>query len=209
MRSSQIPIRHMKTSLRLTPLTLSSRVLGYGTRAHPLGLNLMSTYSLGHQSSDFDYATSLLGKPKTQKTHFQLGEAKLLSSSLHKSLSKLERKLLARICSKIVLRRIVRRYWSRSPMNSAIYPLVSSSPSLSSILTFWIIGRLCVLERRAVHDVSATHQVKLGDPQDSISCFFQLYFLRFSPKYPCFHKNIKYMKLQHFNQGASNSTVQD
>ncbi|KAG5629213.1 hypothetical protein H5410_000930 [Solanum commersonii] len=38
---------------------------GYGTRAHPLGLNFMSTHSLGHQSSGFGFATSLLGKPKT------------------------------------------------------------------------------------------------------------------------------------------------
>ncbi|KAG5600073.1 hypothetical protein H5410_031443, partial [Solanum commersonii] len=38
---------------------------GYGTRAHPLGLNLMSTHSLGHQSSGFGFATSLSGKLKT------------------------------------------------------------------------------------------------------------------------------------------------
>ncbi|KAG5580960.1 hypothetical protein H5410_051587 [Solanum commersonii] len=55
----------MKTSLHLTPLTLSSRVLGYRTRAHPLQLNLVSTHSLGHQSSGFGFATFLLGKPKT------------------------------------------------------------------------------------------------------------------------------------------------
>ena len=37
---------------------------------------------------------------RIKKTHFQLGEDELLSSSLHKTLSKLERKILARICSK-------------------------------------------------------------------------------------------------------------
>ncbi|KAG5631009.1 hypothetical protein H5410_002726 [Solanum commersonii] len=52
MGFSQTPICCKKASLRLTPLTLSSRVLGYGTMAHPLGLNLISTHSLGHQSSD-------------------------------------------------------------------------------------------------------------------------------------------------------------
>ncbi|KAG5585589.1 hypothetical protein H5410_046023 [Solanum commersonii] len=38
---------------------------GYGTRAHPLGQNLMSTHSLGHQFSGFGFATSLSSKPKT------------------------------------------------------------------------------------------------------------------------------------------------
>ncbi|KAG5630286.1 hypothetical protein H5410_002003 [Solanum commersonii] len=39
---------------------------GYGTRAHPFGLNLMSTHSLGYQSSGLGFVTSLSGKPKTQ-----------------------------------------------------------------------------------------------------------------------------------------------
>ncbi|KAG5610720.1 hypothetical protein H5410_022001 [Solanum commersonii] len=60
---------------------------GYGTRLHPLRLNLMSTHSLRHQSSE--------------KTHFHLGEEELLSSSLHKTLSKLERKISAKVCSKV------------------------------------------------------------------------------------------------------------
>ncbi|KAG5615914.1 hypothetical protein H5410_015738 [Solanum commersonii] len=34
---------------------------------HPLRLNLMSTHSLGHQSSGFGFATSLSGKPKTHR----------------------------------------------------------------------------------------------------------------------------------------------
>ncbi|KAG5576269.1 hypothetical protein H5410_056403 [Solanum commersonii] len=38
---------------------------GYGTRAHTLRLNLMSTHSLGHQPSGFGFATSLSSKPKT------------------------------------------------------------------------------------------------------------------------------------------------
>ncbi|KAG5631018.1 hypothetical protein H5410_002735, partial [Solanum commersonii] len=41
------------------PLTLSSLVLGYGARAHPLGLNLMFTHSVGHQSSGLGFSTSL------------------------------------------------------------------------------------------------------------------------------------------------------
>ncbi|KAG5570235.1 hypothetical protein H5410_060001 [Solanum commersonii] len=65
MGSSRTPVCRMKTNLRLTPLTLSSLVLGYGTRAHPLGLNLMSTHFLGHQSSGLGFAISLSGKPKT------------------------------------------------------------------------------------------------------------------------------------------------
>ncbi|KAG5571223.1 hypothetical protein H5410_060989 [Solanum commersonii] len=35
------------------------------TRAHPLRLNLMLTYSLGHQSSSLGFTTSLSSKPKT------------------------------------------------------------------------------------------------------------------------------------------------
>ncbi|KAG5614828.1 hypothetical protein H5410_014652 [Solanum commersonii] len=75
----------------------------------------MSTHSLGYQSSDFGFATSLsresqkhmgdksngykklnldLSKGRRiEKTHIQLGEDKLLSSSLPKTLSKLERKM--------------------------------------------------------------------------------------------------------------------
>ncbi|KAG5585549.1 hypothetical protein H5410_045983 [Solanum commersonii] len=60
----------------------------------------MSTHSLVHQSSDFGFATSLSSKLKThsygrriKKTHFQLGEDEIFSSSLHKTLSKLERKI--------------------------------------------------------------------------------------------------------------------
>ncbi|KAG5631081.1 hypothetical protein H5410_002798, partial [Solanum commersonii] len=57
----------------------------YGTRAHPLRLNLTSTYSLGHQSSGLGFATSLSGNPKThgrmEKTHFQLREDEILLSS--------------------------------------------------------------------------------------------------------------------------------
>ncbi|KAG5615516.1 hypothetical protein H5410_015340 [Solanum commersonii] len=59
MRSSRTPICRMKTILYLTPLTLSSRVLGYGARDHPPGLNLMLTHSLGHQPSGFGFAISL------------------------------------------------------------------------------------------------------------------------------------------------------
>ncbi|KAG5576958.1 hypothetical protein H5410_057092 [Solanum commersonii] len=111
MRSFRTPICCMKTSLRLTPLTLSSWVLGYGTRAHPLGQNLMSTHSLGHQSSSFGFVTSFSGKPKIhgwicicnnkpfrlnhnhlRRPISKLREEELLSLSLHKTLSKLERK---------------------------------------------------------------------------------------------------------------------
>ncbi|KAG5610261.1 hypothetical protein H5410_021542 [Solanum commersonii] len=110
-------------------------LLGYGTRAHPLGLNLLSTHSLGHQSNGFGFVTSLLGKPKTHE---------LIDDST------------------------TRRLLLSSP-----FDLLHS--------------RLCVLERRAVHVISMTHQVELGDPQDSISCSFHLYLLRFAPKCPCFH----------------------
>ncbi|KAG5585216.1 hypothetical protein H5410_045650 [Solanum commersonii] len=57
----------------------------------------MSTHSLGHQSSGLGFVTSHLGKPKThgrmEKAHLELGEDEiLLSLSLPKTLSKLERK---------------------------------------------------------------------------------------------------------------------
>ncbi|KAG5595519.1 hypothetical protein H5410_036751 [Solanum commersonii] len=70
----------------------------------------MPIHSLGHQSSGLGFVTSLSRKPKThrykklnldlskgrrmEKTHFQLGEDGIhLSSSLPKTLSKLERKI--------------------------------------------------------------------------------------------------------------------
>ncbi|KAG5594933.1 hypothetical protein H5410_036165, partial [Solanum commersonii] len=48
---------------------------------------------------------------------------------------------------------------------------------------------LRVLERRAVHVISVTRQVKLGNQQDSISCSFQPYLLRFAPKINCVLKD--------------------
>ena len=62
--SSRTPIFHKKTSLRLTTLTLSSWMLEYGTRDHPVDLNLMLTRSLGHKYSGLDFATSLLSMQK-------------------------------------------------------------------------------------------------------------------------------------------------
>lgn len=65
MGSSRIPIFFMKTSLHLTPLIPKGWVLGYGSRAHPLGLNLMSSHYLGHQSNSPGFATCISSKPKT------------------------------------------------------------------------------------------------------------------------------------------------
>ncbi|WMV32679.1 hypothetical protein MTR67_026064 [Solanum verrucosum] len=73
---------------------------------------------------------------------------------------------------------IIGRYSTTSQNLSATGQLLISSPFDPLSL------RLRVLERRAVHVVSATRQVKLGDPQDSISCSFHPYLLRFAPKCP-------------------------
>ncbi|KAG5576893.1 hypothetical protein H5410_057027, partial [Solanum commersonii] len=239
----------------------------------------MSTQSLGHQSSDFGFTTSLSGKPKTHgwlcicnykpfklnhnhQTHFQLREEELLSSGLYKTLSKLEKNILAKVycaaedCSATLVEiadelgdspfgQLIAfsvlplasshsrslggfAYWNEgrfmsfrrlTKLNSTICKisfLVLFNPICSilrlsclafSILAFWIIGwysttsqnlsvtrrllfsspfdrlpsRLHVLERRAVHVILVTRQVKLGVPQDSISCSFQPYLLRFAP----------------------------
>ncbi|KAG5630959.1 hypothetical protein H5410_002676 [Solanum commersonii] len=136
MYSSRTPICHMKTSLHLIPLTLSSFVLGYGTMANPLKLNVMSTHSLEHQSSGLGFATSLSGKPKKhgkgrgmEKAHFQLGEDEILfSSSLPKSLSKLERKYLKKVQFYCENYYNVWRGYSSLPSDSVTRPSFLSSP---------------------------------------------------------------------------------
>ncbi|KAG5594549.1 hypothetical protein H5410_035781 [Solanum commersonii] len=42
---------------------------------------------------------------------------------------------------------------------------------------------LPILERGAAHVVSMTRHIKLGDPQDFISCSFQPYLLQYTPPY--------------------------
>ncbi|KAG5615487.1 hypothetical protein H5410_015311 [Solanum commersonii] len=155
----------------------------------------MSTHSLGHQSSGFGFTTSLSSKPKThgwlcicnykpfrlnhnhylrkknKKTHFQLGEDELLSSNCaaedrSATLVKITDELSDPLFNQLIAFRI---------------------------LIFWIIGRystasLRVLEQKAVHVNSVTHQVGLGDPQTFISCSFQPFLLHFTPKCPCFYK---------------------
>ncbi|KAG5585972.1 hypothetical protein H5410_046406 [Solanum commersonii] len=164
MRSSRTPICRIKTSLRLTPLTLSSRVLGYGIRAHPLGLNLMSTHSLGHQSSGFGFATSLSCKPKTHG-------------------------LCCGGCSATLVE--IADELSNPPFNQliafSVLPSASSyAGSLGGTVLLCKTNRLRVLEQRAVPVNSATRQVGLSDPHTFISCSFQPFLLRFAPKYPCF-----------------------
>ncbi|KAG5610222.1 hypothetical protein H5410_021503 [Solanum commersonii] len=149
----------------------------------------MSTHSLGHQSSGFGFTTSLSGKPKThgkvnRKDHFQLGEEELVSSSLHKILSKHERKILARICSKVKNNNnnMSHSYCAAEDCSAtlveiadelgdlpfgqliafSVLPLASShSGSLGATVLFSGTNQLRVLELRAAHVVLVTRQVKL------------------------------------------------
>ncbi|KAG5599761.1 hypothetical protein H5410_031131 [Solanum commersonii] len=152
MRSSRTPICRIKTSLHLSPLTLSSSVLGYGIRAHPLGLNLMSAHSLGHQSSGFCFTISLSDKPKTDGC-----AAEDCSVTLFEIADELDDPPFGQLIAFSVLH------------------LVSShSGSLGG--TMLLRGT-----HRAVYVISMTRQVELGDPQNSISCSFQPYLLHFKP----------------------------
>ncbi|KAG5590249.1 hypothetical protein H5410_040763 [Solanum commersonii] len=151
---------------------------GYGTRVHPLGLNLMSTHFLGHQSSGFGFATSFsvfiiftyyaaedclatLVEIADELGDLPFGQLIIfsvlpLASSHSGSLG-----------GTVLLRETDRRLL----LSSSFDPLPS---------------RLRVLERRAVQVILAIRQVELGDPHDSISCSFQPYLLCFVPRCPCF-----------------------
>ncbi|KAG5629704.1 hypothetical protein H5410_001421 [Solanum commersonii] len=128
----------------------------------------MSTHSLGHQSSDFGFATSLSGKPKTHGWLYCAAED--YSATLVEIVDELGDPPFGQL---IVF---------------SVLPLASShSGSLGGTVLLRRTDRLHVLERRAVHVILVTHQVELGNPQDSISCSFQPYLFRFAPKCPCFH----------------------
>ena len=59
MGHSRKPTRLNYPAYALSTLAFSTGVLGYGTRAHPLRLNLMSTHTLGDQPSDLSFMTTL------------------------------------------------------------------------------------------------------------------------------------------------------
>ncbi|KAG5605884.1 hypothetical protein H5410_027376 [Solanum commersonii] len=156
---------------------------GYGTRAHLLRLNLMSTHFLGHHSSGgFSFATSLSGKPKTHRWLYcaaadclailveiadTLGDPPF-GQLIAFSVLPLASSHSGSLGGTVLLRRTDRQLLLSSPFDP--FP-----------------SRLRVLERRAIHIVLETRLVELGDPQDSICCSFQPYLLRFAPKCPCFH----------------------
>ena len=58
MGSSGTPIHLNYPAYALSTLALSTRVQGYRTMAHPLGLNLILTHSLRDQSSGLSFTTS-------------------------------------------------------------------------------------------------------------------------------------------------------
>ncbi|KAG5571411.1 hypothetical protein H5410_061177 [Solanum commersonii] len=161
-------------------------MLGYGTRAHPLELNLMSTHSLGYQSSGLGFATSLSSKPKThgkgrrmEKTHFQLGEDEFLLSlkiSAGGYISEVSRvhRMTRGLTLLLSHRRLVLAF---------------------NIFTFWTIGLLRILEQRVEFVLLVNRQRCLAILKLQLPRSFQPFcsFLRLSP----------------FKKGVSNSATQD
>ncbi|KAG5594877.1 hypothetical protein H5410_036109 [Solanum commersonii] len=97
----------------------------------------MLTHFLGHQSSGFCFTTSLSGKPKTHRPTSNLGKKNSFLQVSIKTLSKLERKILAKIEFKVFID-CAAEDCSATLVEMAdepeIRPLVSSLPSVTILL---------------------------------------------------------------------------
>ncbi|KAG5610223.1 hypothetical protein H5410_021504 [Solanum commersonii] len=132
-------------------------------------MNLMSTHSVGHQSSSLGFATSRSSKPKTheriEKTHFQFGEDELPSSSLPKTLSKLERKYLKktfinwfRQIVRLVLAYNIFTFWTIGRYSNASKTIWRSADCSFHLLFDHLPSVLCILEQRVESILTANRQ---------------------------------------------------
>ncbi|KAG5576539.1 hypothetical protein H5410_056673 [Solanum commersonii] len=142
----------------------------------------MSTHSLGHQFSGFGFATSLSGTPKKHGPTSNLGKKNFfLQVSTNPSPYLREKYQLNfhKLCCRGVFGDIswITNELGDPPFDQliafSVLPLASSHyGSLGCKVLLREIDRLHIPERRAVHVVSTTRLVKLGNLKDSISYSF-------------------------------------